>query len=474
MKRQRLVKHEDEDVIDLTAIPATSPQSLHSPTPGPAPRARIESFQLCPEQESAVTIMTSGVNTFLTGGAGSGKTAVLLTAVARLRDEGKRVRICAPTGMAAYGVGGNTIHSLLGLDKDTARGLLFSLLDKASHGPVQERLAVTDVLIIEEISMVENIFFGRVNRMFQEAKDSDDPFGGAQIIVCGDFRQLPPVMPFEYCFTCGGQTRRVFGRNKVASFTCSGCPRVEEESKQWAFFSEVWRDAGFVNINLKENHRQNEGNFVAALNKLGDGEPIRRAEKNLIYNHPCDSAGGILLAATNKEIKLVNDRNMQSLQTRQLEYLCLDNFDRRRRHDNLRDVGEPSRDGRTLRALAGHPYPTKLELKLGMRVLLGANIDVEAGLVNGSQGTLVELRPYNEADLPRPRGSNDVTAPVTDGAPEPAALEQVQLRGALYHIYRQELMKDYIMLKALEKIFRSFSSTMERRGSFIQTATSHN
>jgi ATP-dependent DNA helicase PIF1 len=83
------------------------------------------------------------------------------------------------------------------------------------------RLAEMDVLIIDEISMVENIFFSRINRLMQAAKENNEPFGGVQLIVCGDFRQLAPVKPFSYCFACGRTTTKDRDRERRSLYTAA-------------------------------------------------------------------------------------------------------------------------------------------------------------------------------------------------------------------------------------------------------------
>lgn len=447
-KRQRTIKPEEvNDEYQILEIPPT-PVSMQpvDPTPGFAP-IENQGYQLAAEQLTAINVMVSGRNTFLTGGAGSGKTAVLLEAVKRLRDLGKRVRVCAPTGMAAYGVGGTTIHSLLGLDPDSAKESLRALENKARFGAVRGRLAATDVLIIDEISMVENFFFERISRMFQIAKGNDKPFGGVQIIVCGDFRQLPPVDPFAYCFTCGGSHGRRTTRdvdNRGVLYVCPYCHNEEEESRQWAFCSQAWDFARFFNIDLMENHRQDEHEFVDFLNRLGQGKGSTRADRELVFDHPCDATRGILVAAKRSQVDKENQKQLGRLGGRAYNYECLDEFDRQPLHHNLADYERRSRDGKTLLTLHSHQYLPKLELKLNMRVILITNIDVEHGLVNGSQGSIVGFKPYNESDLTIERPSIDHTSANMHDRHERVERGSAQIRATAHHVHRLEQMKAFM------------------------------
>lgn len=85
-------------------------------------------------------------------------------------------------------------------------------LKQAAHGKfIKARLKETDVLVIDEISMVENHHFERLNIIMQEARGSKDAFGGVQLVVTGDFCQLPPVKPFSFCINCGRELIKQMG-----------------------------------------------------------------------------------------------------------------------------------------------------------------------------------------------------------------------------------------------------------------------
>lgn len=153
---------------------------------------------------------------------------------------GKRVKITAPTGLAASHIDGSTIHSYFSWPPSDKTKTIAQLEGKAEFGYAQARFDDTDVLIIDEISIVSNYMFERMNRVLKVGKNNQDlPFGGVQLVVLGDFCQLPPVKPFETCFSCG-VFMRVKYRRGAAIWTCPLC-RVEESEKtqQWAFASQV-------------------------------------------------------------------------------------------------------------------------------------------------------------------------------------------------------------------------------------------
>ncbi len=246
-KRQRIIK-EEEDPTSLF-LPPLSPAISNIPIQ--APVAGGEAVTLSQEQLTAIEAIVKGDNVFLTGSAGSGKTMVLHKSITGLRDLGKRVKVVAPTGKAACGANGTTIHSLFGLTPKKMQRSMRQLESMVEQDELLRlRLADIDTLVIDEISMVENIFFSRLNRLMQAAQDEEDiPFGGVQIVVCGDFCQLAPVKPFSYCFRCGGTTEESRSRErKVKVWRCFKCDGEADEPDQWAFCSDAWEYCQFVNL----------------------------------------------------------------------------------------------------------------------------------------------------------------------------------------------------------------------------------
>src|SRR3989344_3251274 len=147
-------------------------------------------------QSQALAILKTGTNVFLTGEPGSGKTHTVNEYVAYLRSRGIEPAITASTGIAATHIGGMTIHSWSGIQIKTK-------LDKrdlnkiAGNKRVADRVRRAKVLIIDEVSMLSPGTFSMVDAVCREIKASQDPFGGIQIVLVGDFFQLPPVVKAE-------------------------------------------------------------------------------------------------------------------------------------------------------------------------------------------------------------------------------------------------------------------------------------
>jgi hypothetical protein len=160
------------------------------------------------EQQDIVDLIASGHNVFYTGSAGCGRSTVLKAAVKRLEAMNKKVYVLAPTGRAALQIDGTTTWSYMGWTPENHKMPIERLIRTGWQKKVRTRFKETDVLIIDEISMVENHHLERINRTLKGVlshKFSGEPpaFGGLQVVVTGDFCQLPPVKPFRHCIECG-------------------------------------------------------------------------------------------------------------------------------------------------------------------------------------------------------------------------------------------------------------------------------
>ena len=142
----------------------------------------IQGFSLCQEQAHALRLVAAGKNVFLTGSAGTGKSQVLRAVVRFFRTHRVRTDVLAPTGIAALNVGGKTVHTYAGWSAKSQEYPLSRLKRNAGKRNNYRRLSATEVLIIDEISMVSNNTLIRLDRIMRDARHDERPFGGVVVM----------------------------------------------------------------------------------------------------------------------------------------------------------------------------------------------------------------------------------------------------------------------------------------------------
>lgn len=189
-------------------------------------------------------------NVFLTGMAGTGKSHLLRQWLATAPDN-KTIVLTASTGIAALNIGGMTIHRWAGIgigDKpvgDLAARVISSTYPY--YQQIRKRIQETDIIVIDEISMLGGYFLNYLNEFFQRIRDDEAPFGGIQIVSTGDFLQLPPVR------------------------------KNQKEPYDWAFKATAWQDADFKCFELTKVHRQSDPYFIEMLAGMRTGWMNQRA-----------------------------------------------------------------------------------------------------------------------------------------------------------------------------------------------------
>ncbi|KDN66351.1 putative PIF1, partial [Colletotrichum sublineola] len=211
---------------------------------------------LCQEQQDAMDLALRGHNLFITGSGGCGKSVLIKALHMNFRARGKKVHLVAPTGLAALNIGGHTTFNYAGWTPNDLKRP-FEKLEKKSRGDrIYKRFRDTDVIIIDEISMVENQFFDRLSLAVSSVRCSieeragrprpEGPFGGVQVIAVGDFCQLPPVEPFKYCLECGNDMKDKLSKEDVVLRSCPKGHGDFEVQDKWAFKSSEWEKCKFT------------------------------------------------------------------------------------------------------------------------------------------------------------------------------------------------------------------------------------
>ena len=287
--------------------------------------------------------LAQGGNALVTGSAGTGK-STLLQAIRERFD--KRLPVTASTGISAVNVGGMTIHSWagLGLAEEAGDVLARAILDKG--GKAMKRIKNAKRLAIDEISMIHGDLFDKLDVVFRIVRDKpDQPFGGVQLILFGDFLQLPPV-------NRGG-------------------------AQKFAFQSEAWKSAGIKTFMLTKVFRQEDQAFVDALNSIRLGEMTQsvRALLSTRWKVTDDdpSLRPVVMYTHNADVDRENESKLRKLQGEERRFIS-------------RDKGE----GAHLSAIQKNCLaPETLRLKIGAQVMLLWNIEPLGGLANGTMGVVV-------------------------------------------------------------------------------------
>jgi ATP-dependent DNA helicase PIF1 len=402
-----------------------------SPPPYIPPKEPV----LCPEQAELVDIIMSGRNVFYTGSAGCGKSTVLKAFTRRLRDSGLRVDIVAPTGISALGVGGSTTFVYAGWNLSSFKQSLDKMRNDAHGKYIRRRLKDTDVLVIDEISMVENFHFERLNAVMQAARSSYEPFGGVQLVVTGDFHQLPPVKPFEFCLQCG---QELAANRSQEMYTCKKHGVFHDEDK-WAFKSEAWALCDFVYFHLRTIHRQNDETFIKILQKCRVGQPLTGEDTDILMNHPCRTGNATKLYARREEVRRENKIRFDKLLSEKFSYPCLDDFIMNLEHPRLERHTWRAPDG-SLSSLKDHRYEACVEFKKGMLVVLLTNLDLGRKLCNGSQGLICGYEEFDPKMLPQVPNKKDLQVPQNPIHGDYAEMREMYIRNFMD---RKEVTKKF-------------------------------
>jgi hypothetical protein len=300
----------------------------------------------------------------VTGAAGTGKSALLRFLVVNGKDRDQTV-VAAFTGTAALNVGGITLHELALQSKAFGKSIqVFNPLSDSREIKKKNLalLSAIKLLVIDEISMVRADMLDALDRAFRMAQDTTKPFGGIRIVMFGDPFQLPPFV----------KERDLFRRERRYLWS------YEEQVNTYFHYAHVLRIAPLVSVQLYIPKRQTgqtdrELKFVEVLNQIRTAKPpysvfawlnqeVRRA----------NFQDEMRLYPKRKEAAEHNEMQLAKLNTELHEFeATLTNF------DPSRDVWASAQD---------YPAPYFLNVRVGATVMVVANLDISAGLVNGAVG----------------------------------------------------------------------------------------
>lgn len=317
------------------------------------------------KQQQVLDLMMRGVNVYLTGYAGTGKTVLLREYIGRAGAVGKSILVCATTGMAAdnLGYGASTIHRTLGISthvEDYSKRIKYR----------NKFLRSADVLIIDEISMCRSDLFSMIGKMIEyenkrrtdERIISETDREDLQVIVCGDFSQLPPVITAadrEVLISLYGTDYEPGGNNEYG----------------YAYNSEYWKRMEFRGVCLTHVYRQQDSSYLYVLQDIRSGNSIKKAIDYLEEN----AADRIIpdapfLVPRNAEADRINSNYLNQLD-KATEVMLRAEITGKLAPADVKNINFA---------------PEELTINIGAQVMITIN-DPDSRYVNGTIGKIVDI-----------------------------------------------------------------------------------
>lgn len=314
-------------------------------------------------QDTAISIMKLGHSVFLTGGAGTGKTFVLNEYISWCKRHRINIAVTASTGIAATHIGGSTLHSWSGTGIKEA--LTETDMDALSQKKnLYDRYTRTQVLVIDEVSMLHAYRLDMVDKLARMMRGNSQPFGGMQVVMCGDFFQLPPISK-------NGQ------------------------NKDFVFYSQVWKKMNPVICYLTRNYRQQDDALGSVLNSIRRNEiedGIYDTFQDLLDNPPSDfyDYPHTKLYTHNEDVDRINAEQYKKLKGKEKVY----EMDTRGKKQLV--------DAIKVNCLAHET----LRLKIGTQVMFIKN-DQNKKYYNGTLGEVVDFY-VDESPIVRTLSGDDI------------------------------------------------------------------
>jgi len=313
----------------------------------------ITHYLLNAEQQAVLDEVNVGNNVFITGPGGTGKSFLIREIKRQLESKGKKVAITSLTGMAALLIGSDarTIHSWSGVGTGTRSvNDMFEFIRKCQP-KVREAWRTTNTLIIDEISMMSDEMYEKLDQLGRRLRWNENvPFGGLQIICLGDFYQLPPI------------------------------------NTKFVFESPMWDESIHTIVFLDTIYRQKDPVFQKILNEIRIGkvsdetDAILKTRLNLDFSK--EEIQPTKIFTRRDLVESVNKENLEKLTGETFTYKIL-------------TKGKVSTDpikNAIKKMDSNAQYVEELKLKIGAQVMLITNLNQEEGLVNGKVGIVKDCK----------------------------------------------------------------------------------
>ncbi|MFT8538002.1 PIF1 family DEAD/DEAH box helicase [Bifidobacterium aquikefiri] len=364
-------------------------------------------------QKEALAILNAGANAFITGAPGAGKTFVLNEFISRKRAEGASVAVTASTGIASTHISGQTIHSWSGVGVSK---FLTSELLKRIRSRRKRRIEATDVLVIDEVSMMHAWLFDMVDQVCRALRNNPEPFGGLQVVLSGDFFQLPPV-------TRSHRDADMMMPDELLLSSRQEYARLGKDPDGFVTDSLVWPALNPIICYLTEQHRQDDGQLLTVLTDIRDGS-VSQEDHDVLANRlgkvPATSEVAVNLFPVNRQADALNDMRLAQIMLDAHEF-------------HAESAGPAQLVERLKKNMLA---PEHLVLKAGANVMALRN-DPDRQYVNGSIGTIKGFAQENKGGWPIVQFENGNTVTMKpaswemmDGETVLASVNQVPLRCA--------------------------------------------
>lgn len=349
------------------------------------------------QQRALDAVIQGRRNVFLTGGGGVGKSRLIQEFRLRAEAAGRSVVVAALTGIAAINIGGITLHSFLkmGPDEMDKKSPQEISADRAKNPYFAKSVRKLSMLIIDEVSMMEPRMLHVANSILMRTRDSSEPFGGLQVVLVGDFFQLPPVSSTLYS-------------DSNSSDALALVPPLKARPR-FIFQTELFFHLVHEMIELAEAWRQPDPAFASMLGRMRrqalSPEDIDVLQSRL--DADITTGDGILptqLSAKNVQVDAKNAAHLEALKGTPVSYKVRNgawaskpSSSRRASSGGGDGSGGDGKDKAIEfiifsirdKLLKDLNMTSPLTLKIGAQVMLITNFDVARGLVNGSRGVVV-------------------------------------------------------------------------------------
>lgn len=300
-------------------------------------------------EENIINDLNQGKAVFLTGGAGVGKSFTTNNIIKHFENRGLSVAKLGSTGIASTNINGQTLHSFLeiGIKKDIKALQQFDKNNQERINKLNEKLKNTDLIVIDEISMVSDKQMEMINYRLKNANYQ------GKLMVVGDFNQLPPVS--------------------------------KDEKVGYAFESKAWKDLKTQTHELTVIKRSDNKEFSKTLNRLRYGYISKEDNQMFLnmQNNKIDESKATYIYSTNKAVQNHNKQKLNALKGKYESYDT--SF---KSEHNLTDVQKD-------KLLDETPLYKNLEIKKNAPILITAN-DKNLGVANGDRGVYLGLNENNQ------------------------------------------------------------------------------